>query len=113
MKNCLIQNSFNYTVKLLQFIVLKLKIPYKVVNILIWYILLPTFWLSLVNLILAIVYVIFWLLITCRSDFYKQCDKLFYKSQKFILFFGDYFLWSVIICLLLPLIITIILLSVL
>ena len=110
MNHSLIQSSFDCTVKILFFIVAKTKIPYRALNILIWYVILPAFWLFLISPISSIIYLFGWFL-ALRVNFHKKCDKLFYKSQKIILFFGDYTLWSVIICLIVPLIITVILLA--
>ena len=45
-----------------------------------------------------------------RKKFNQFCDTVFKLSQIFIASFGNYYLWSVIICLLVPLLITSVLL---
>ena len=50
------------------------------------------------------------IIILQRKQFNQFCDTMFRLSQIFISSFGNYYLWSVIICLLLPTLITAVLL---
>lgn len=43
--------------------------------------------------------------LTHKKDFSQWCDKAFVLSQKFICLFGDYVQYSVIICVVIPIII--------
>ena len=72
------------------------------------------FWMAILDYKLhRILFVPIWLLLCLalgyvqRKKFNRFCDLLFKLSQEFILSFGNYYLWSVIICLLVPLQITI------
>ena len=92
-------------------------LSYNAVNIIVWYMLLPLLWAAILDYKLhQVLFAPTWLLlcIGCiiiqRKRFNKFCDTLFRLSQIFILSFGDYCLWSVMICLLVPVIITLILL---
>lgn len=93
-----------------------LHLTYNVINIVVWYGLLPLSWMALLDYKLHCVLLSpLWLLLcigVCviqRKKFNKFCDALFRLSQEFILLFGNYYLWSVIICLLVPVLITIVL----
>ncbi len=94
-----------------------LHLSYNAVNIIVWYMLLPLAWAAILDYKLhQVLFAPTWLLlcIGCiviqRKRFNKFCDTLFRLSQIFILSFGDYYLWSVLICLLVPVVITIVLL---
>ena len=56
--NYLIQNLFDYTVQVLLYLVNKLHIPYKTLNIVIWYIILPSIWLYMINTLLCFSYMV-------------------------------------------------------
>ncbi len=94
-----------------------LHLSYNAVNIIVWYMLLPLAWAAILDYKLhQVLFAPTWLLlcIGCiviqRKRFNKFCDTLFRLSQIFILSFGDYYLWSVLICLLVPIVITVVLL---
>ena len=108
---------FNLTVKVLLFIGKVFHLSYNAVNIIIWYIIFPMFWMSILDYKFhRILFVTIWLLLCLglgyvqRKKFNRFCNLLFKLPQEFILSFGNYYLWSVIICLLIPLLITIVLL---
>ena len=107
----LVQNLFDYTVQVLFYLVNKLHIPYKTLNIVIWYIILPSIWLYIINTLLCFSYVVIWLIIQSSTKSTNINNPLFRKSQQLILYFGEYTKWSVIICLIVPLIITLFLIG--
>lgn len=92
-------------------------LSYNAVNIIVWYMLLPLAWAAILDYKLhQLLFAPTWLLLCLgciflqRKRFGKFCDTLFKLSQVFILSFGDYCLWSVLICLLVPVVITAVLL---
>jgi len=93
----------------------KLGITYNEINIITYYILIPLVWVIMLDFIIklpifTILFLLTWGIIFFRIDSFKNfCDKLFRLSQDFILFFGNYYSWSVIICVLVPIMITVIL----
>lgn len=93
-------------------------LSYNAVNIIVWYALLPLAWAAILDHKLhQLLFAPTWSLICLGTAFLQRkrlnefCDMLFKMSQTFIVSFGDYYKWSVIICLLLPLAITILLLA--
>ena len=117
LRTLLVTVPFNLTVKVLLFIGKVFHLSYNAVNIIIWYMTFPMFWMAILDYKLhQILFVPIWLLLCLglgyvqRKKFNRFCDLLFKLSQEFILSFGNYYLWSVIICLLIPLLITIALL---
>lgn len=110
---------FVLTVKVLLFIGKLFHLSYNAVNIIVWYMLLPLVWTAILDYKLhKIILSPMWLLICIgiiilqRKKFNQFCDTLFKLSQVFIASFGNYYKWSVIICLLVPLLITVVLLIV-
>lgn len=92
-------------------------LSYNAVNIIVWYMLLPLLWSAILDYKLhQVLFAPTWFLLCLgciiihRKRFNKFCDTLFRLSQIFILSFGDYYLWSVLICLLVPIVITTVLL---
>ena len=92
-------------------------LTYNAINIIVWYALLPLAWAAILDYKLhQILFAPAWLLLCIgigfiqRKRFNDFCDALFKLSQEFILLFGNYYKWSVIICLLIPVIITALLL---
>lgn len=110
--NYIIQSLFKYTVQILFYLVTILHIPYKTLNIVIWYIILPSFWLYIIDPLLCFCYMLLWLIIQSSTKGIIINNKLFYKSQQFILYFGEYTKWSIIICLIIPILITLFLICV-
>lgn len=113
----LVYISFGITAKTLLYIGKKCRLTYKGINIIVWYALLPLAWAGILDYKFhQILFAPCWTLfcigvgILQRKQWNKFCDTMFRLSQEFILLFGNYYLWSVIICLLLPAIITIVLL---
>jgi hypothetical protein len=109
----LVDIPFALTVKVLLKIGRACHLTYNAVNIIVWYMLLPLAWAAILDYKLHITALApAWLLLCTvvivhqRKQWNRFCDKLFRLSQKFILYFGDYYRWSVIICLLVPCIIT-------
>lgn len=114
--NFLVNNFFTITANILLSIGRACHMTYNAVNIVIWYGLLPLLWMTLLDYKLhSVLLSPLWLLLcigVCiiqRKKFNRFCDALFRLSQEFILLFGNYYLWSVIICLILPVLITILL----
>ena len=109
----LITLPFVLTVKVLLLIGKLLHLSYNAVNIIVWYMLIPLAWAAILDYKLhQILFAPVWLLLCIgiivhqRKQFNKFCDLLFRLSQEFILSFGNYYLWSVIICLLVPILVT-------
>ena len=105
---------FVLTVKVLLAIGRGFHLSYNAVNIIVWYMFLPLAWAAILDYKLhQILFAPLWLLlcigtiIVQRKRFNQFCDSLFKLSQSFILLFGNYFLWSVIICLIVPIVITV------
>ena len=105
------------TVKILLAIGKVFHLSYNAVNIIVWYMLLPLAWAAILDYKLhKLILSPMWLLICVgiiilqRKKFNQFCDTMFRLSQIFISSFGNYYLWSVIICLLLPTLITAVLL---
>ncbi len=110
----LIKVPFALTVKALLLIGKAFHLSYNAVNIIVWYMILPLAWVAILDYKLhQILFTPLWILFCIgvlflqRKKFNRFCNLLFRLSQEFILSFGDYYLWSVIICLLTPCIITI------
>lgn len=117
LRTLLVTVPFDLTVKVLLFIGKVFHLSYNAVNIIIWYMIFPMFWMAILDYKFhRILFVPIWLLLCLglgyvqRKKINRFCDLLFRLSQEFIHSFGNYYLWSVIICLLIPLLITIALL---
>lgn len=114
----LIIEMFWMIAELLEYLSEKLNITYNEINIISYYVIIPLIWSIMIDIalktfivcpILLICYLIIYLI--NRKNFKRFCDILFYKSQEFIFLFGkNYVLWSVIICVFVPIVITILLL---
>jgi len=111
-----IMKPFIWTVKVLYYIGKVFHLTYTSVNIIVWYMLLPLVWATILDYkfnqcIISPLWLLFCLslIIIERKKFNQFCDTFFRLSQIFILSFGNYFLWSVILCLVIPLIITLVL----
>ena len=104
---------FTFTVKILLAIGKVFHLSYNAVNIIIWYMLLPLGWTVILDyklhrLILSPIWLLLCIgiIVLQRKKFNQFCNTMFRLSQIFIASFGNYYLWSVIICLLIPLVIT-------
>ena len=96
----------------LEWIAKKTHRTYNEINIIVYYFIIPLTWTLMIDyafnlaLITSIVYSLFCLIVFLRcKSFKKFSDWLFVKSADFIEYFGDYFLFSVVICVLVPLLI--------
>ena len=92
-----------------------LHLTYNEVNIILYYGIIPLSWCVLFDFIIkkpisTILFVIGWaiILFTVKS-FSDWCDKVFILSQQFIRFFGEYVKYSVVICVIVPIIIYLVL----
>lgn len=108
---------FAITVKILLPIGKVFHLSYNAVNIIVWYMIIPLAWAAILDYKLhKMILSPMWLLLCVgiiilqRKKFNQFCDTMFRLSQIFISSFGNYYLWSVIICLLLPTLITAVLL---
>ena len=108
---------FTFTVKVLLATGKVFHLSYNAVNIIVWYMILPLGWAAILDYKLhRLILSPMWLLLCIgiivlqRKKFNQFCDTMFKLSQIFISSFGNYYLWSVIICLLIPLLITLVLL---
>lgn len=115
----LVDIPFVATAVTLLYIGKALHLTYNAINIVIWYALLPLAWAGILDYKLhQLLFAPSWLLLCIGVAFVQRkkinefCNKLFRLSQEFILLFGNYYLWSVIICLILPALITILLIIV-
>lgn len=113
----LVTVPFALTVKALLLMGRIFHLTYNAVNIIVWYMALPLIWAVILDYKFhQVLFTPVWLL-TCvgviclkHKHFNDFCDNLFKLSQFFIASFGDYYKWSVIICLIVPIVMTILLL---
>ncbi len=95
---------FRFVASTLHRISLITGLTYSEINIVLYYIIIPFTWIILIDRIFRFHYlkVFFGLTIVVSllliKDFRKFSDWLFHKSTVFINFFGDYTVFSVIIC---------------
>ncbi len=89
---------------------------YNEINIIVYYFIIPLTWTLMIDyvfslpLIISIAYSLLCISVALsRKNFRKFCDWLFNKSVNFIEHFGDYHLFSVLLCVVLPLVIYIVL----
>ena len=100
----------------LLFLAKKTKLTYNEINIILYYLIIPLTWCILLDLIIklpifTIGFIFLWaiIFIIVGKSFSQWCDKIFILSQQFIKLFGDYIHYSVVICVIVPLIIYLIL----
>lgn len=86
------------------------KLSYETVNIIVYYIIIPTLWGLFISKYLSLGILVFWAILY-SLPIKNLSLKLFRASQRFILWFGDYYKWSVIICIFVPIVITILLVA--
>ncbi len=94
-------------------------LTYNEINIIIYYLIIPFTWCIMIDIITKLpIFTIIWTLLwsviifTKRKNFSVWCDKVFKLSQQFICYFGEYIKYSVIICVVVPILIYIVLLYV-
>lgn len=108
---------FYITVKILLLIASKFNLTYNEVNVLIWYFFIPLLWALLIsvklhNMAILSIAIIIELILVKNYKIYS--NQLFKKSQTFLLWFNrfgcNYIQASVLVCIVLPIIITLFLL---
>ena len=95
-------------------------LTYNEVNIIFYYGIIPLSWCIMFDkligrFITTPLFILIWLIILFieRHNFSSWCDKVFSKSQEFLRFFGEYVTSSVVICVLVPLLIYVVLITLL
>lgn len=117
-----ITKAFQATANLLLRIAKAVGLSYNEVNIIVYYMLIPLVWCGMIDFIIGFPLFSFVWVAVCAFAIYKQrkrfkewCDYLFFKSVDFLLWFKkwgwSYKKASVIICLIIPLIVTLVLLA--
>jgi small-conductance mechanosensitive channel len=112
MKKC-----FQMVADFLLWIARKTNLTYNEVNIIVYYGLIPLSWCVMLDYIIhkpvfTIAFIALWIVILLKvKSFSAWCDKGFKLSQRFICFFGEYIKYSVIICVIVPIIIYICLIA--
>ncbi len=107
----MIQRCFWKVAIFLQLLAKKTKLTYNEVNVIVYYFIIPLTWCIMLDCIIHTpVFSFIWITLTisiwlCIDNFSDWCDKLFKLSQQFICFFGEYIKYSVIICVIIPVII--------
>ena len=108
----LLSNIFYRVANTLIGIANKTGLTYNEVNILVYYLIIPLTWTVMLDLILCkpitpplLILVWVGIFIATRGQFRQWCDKAFVLSQHFIRFFGEYVKYSVVICVIVPIII--------
>ena len=116
MEQTFVSKVFWWVARLLQNIAKVTHLTYNEINIIVYYFLIPLTWCIMIDVILqvslfTIIWIALWIMIFffVRNNFSLWCDKIFTLSQRFIRFFGEYVKYSVIICVIIPLIIYVIL----
>ncbi len=99
----------------LEWVAKKTHRTYNEINIIVYYFIIPLTWTLMIDyvfslpLIISIAYSLLCISVALsRKNFRKFCDWLFNKSVNFIEHFGDYHLFSVLLCVVLPLVIYIV-----
>lgn len=112
MEQTFVSKLFWWIAKALQNIASATHFTYNEINIIVYYLVIPLTWCIMLDFIIHMplftpLWLLFWVIIAIihRNDFSRWCDKLFVLSQRFILFFGEYVKYSVIICVIIPIII--------
>ena len=112
MAQTIVSKTFYVVAKVLFRIAEKTGLTYNEVNILVYYLLIPLTWTIMLDIILRMPITTPWFLlawvgifIATRGAFRQWCDKVFVLSQQFIKFFGEYVKYSVVICVIVPIII--------
>jgi hypothetical protein len=112
----MIDSIFLIVQKSLEWIAKKTQLTYKEVNIILYYFLIPITWTLMIDyvfrlpFVLSIVYCLFSVIVflSCKN-LKKFCDRLFNKSTYFIESFGNYYTFSVVLCVAVPIVIYIVL----
>lgn len=112
----MIDSIFLIVQKLLEWIAKKTQLTYREVNIILYYFLIPFTWTLMIDyvfrlpFVLSIVYCLFSIIVFLSCKNFKEfCDRLFDKSTYFIESFGNYYTFSVVLCVAVPIVIYIVL----
>ena len=107
-----VSKTFDAVAETLLGIARRTGLTYNEVNILVYYLLIPLTWTIMLDFILrkpitTPLLLLAWMgiFIATRGRFRQWCDKAFVLSQQFIRFFGEYVKYSVVICVIVPIII--------
>ena len=107
-----VSKTFDSVAETLLGIARKTGLTYNEVNILVYYLLIPLTWAIMLDFILrkpitTPLLLLAWMgvFVATRGRFRQWCDKAFVLSQQFIRFFGEYVKYSVVICVIVPIII--------
>ena len=113
------EKLFMWVANSLDAIAARFKTTYNAVNIIVYYCLVPLFWAIIIDykfdmFACSLAVLSFWAGILCFDrHFIKDCDYWFEKSRNFLLWFKrigwNYVVSSVIICVVLPILFTVIL----
>lgn len=108
----LVENSLEYTGRLTGR-------TYNEINIILYYFIIPFSWLAMLDMVFEFHYLKIAAFVFCLGfyfgckDFKSFSDRLFYRSVEFLLYFnrfgGNYFSWSVWICVAVPIVIYVLL----
>ena len=112
----MINKCFQFVASALYFIAQNLGLSYNDINIIVYYLIVPLTWTVMIDFLIkapitTILLVTAWLVILTvhHNNFRHWCDWAFKKSVDFLLWFKhigwDYYLSSVLICVVVPLII--------
>lgn len=112
----MVDSIFSIVQKFLEWIAKKPHRTFNEINIIMYYFLVPFTWCMMIDFafslpfIFSLGYSLFSLIVVVKSkNFTKFSDWLFDKSADFIEFFGDYYVFSVVLCVALTLLIYILL----
>lgn len=107
-----VSKTFDVVAETLLGIARRTGLTYNEVNILVYYLLIPLTWTIMLDFILrkpitTPLLLLSWMgiFIATRGRFRQWCDKAFVLSQQFIRLFGEYVKYSVVICVIVPIII--------
>ena len=107
-----VSKTFDAVAETLLGIARRTGLTYNEVNILVYYLLIPLTWTIMLDFILrkpitTPLLLLAWMgiFIATRGRFRQWCDKAFVLSQQFIRLFGEYVKYSVVICVIVPIII--------
>ena len=113
----MVTEIFDAVAKSLQKIGQRLNLTYNVVNIIVYYMIIPLTWLVMLDFIMMIrpllsviwIFICMGIVLCKRKTFNQWCDTQFVRSQSFLLWFScigwNYVKASVIICVFIPIVI--------
>ena len=108
----MMNKCFRKVANFLLYLAKKTKLTYNEVNVIIYYFIIPLTWCMMIDYIIHIplftlLWIVLWIIIykLVKPSFREWCDMIFKLSQRFICFFGEYVKYSVIICVILPILI--------